>query len=66
MRMISKKLGMLLGLASLVLVPAMAGRAAAQRFGKDLNVRFDYVALIGSQDRPEIRYYVNVIEGFDL
>lgn len=43
-----------------------AGRAAAQRFGKNSNVRFDFVALIGSQDRPEIRYYANVIEGFDL
>lgn len=43
-----------------------AGRAAALRFGKNKNVRYDFVALIGSADRPEIRHYTNVMEGLDL
>lgn len=39
------------------------GRLAWQRFGPDKSVRFDYVALVGPPESPEIRHYVNVIEG---
>lgn len=43
-----------------------AGRAAAARFGRNQNIRFDFIALIGSADRPEIRHYRDVFEGADL
>lgn len=42
------------------------GRAAVIRFGRDKNVRFDYVALVGPLEHPEIRHYENVLEGADL
>ena len=43
-----------------------AGRAAAVRFGRHQNIRFDFIAMIGSADKLEIRHYRDVFEGSDL
>lgn len=40
-----------------------AGRVAAARLGPGKNIRFDYLALVGSADTPEIRHYENVLLG---
>lgn len=43
-----------------------AGRAAAARFGENRMIRFDFVALVGSRESPELRHYENVLEGATL
>ncbi len=38
-----------------------AGRFAAAQFGADRDIRFDFIAILGPPDRPDIRHFENVL-----
>ena len=43
-----------------------AGRVAAMRFGENKKIRFDFIAMIGPAENPQVRHYQNVLDGDDL
>ncbi len=43
-----------------------AGRSAAAVYGRDRQMRFDLIALVGDPESVEIRHYTDVLNGVDL